>query len=543
MTRKISRIFAVLLTVLMAMGCSSYDAPFNPQPSLEVEEAKDITRNEATIAGKISYNGGQGLSLLSFEWRVADGNAISTPVLSPDDNGKVEFRLQGLTPGKTYFYALHGNNGRVNMSSPETQFTTMPNVIPTVSPLTSLAKGPASLIASFVIEDNGGEDIIEAGCHIRNITTGSTSKAIANISQLKGDTIVMTMTGLDKLASLEVTPYAANTIGEAKGIPLMVTTDNSISISEPGTLSQLMGDDRYGFTSLSFSGQLNGSDIRILREMAGMDFYGNDTGGTLNSIDLTDADIVEGGNNYIQSRATQDNVVGYGMFQNLQGLKSVKLPNSCTTIEEQAFKDCHSLSVITIPANTVSVSTSDGCPLLTAINVSAANSRYQSIDGVLFNADATEILWFPLGKDGDYTLPSTVKSIGEYAFRNCHITNFVMPDNITEIGMAAFYGSSVETVTLSDNLATIPQATFQNCFNLKRVVIGKATSLIGTYVFDGCPLTDIVISATIPPVCYEDSFRSSYDLVKLCTLHVPQSSLQRYRLHQRWSKFENIIAQ
>lgn len=294
------------------------------------------------------------------------------------------------------------------------QFTTVHNVIPTVSPLTPLAKGPASLIASFVIEDNGGEDIIEAGCHIRNLTTGNMSKAVANLSHANGDTIVMTLTGLDKMASLEVTPYASNTIGEAEGSPLLLTTDNSVSISKPGTLSQLMGDDRYGFASLSFSGPVNGDDIRTLREMAGLDFNGNETGGTLSTIDLTDADIVEGGSNYIPSRATQDNVVGYGMFQNLKGLSK---------------------------------------------------------------------------------------------------------------------------------LATIPQATFQNCNNLRQIFIGKETSLIGAYAFDGCPLTDIYLSATIPPVCYSSTFASSYNLLKLCTLHVPATSLERYRLHQRWGQFENIIKQ
>ena len=115
-----------------------------------------------------------------------------------------------------------------------------------------------------------------------------------------------------------------------------------------------------------------------------------------------------------------------------------------------------------------------------------------------------------------------------------------MPDNITAIGMSAFYGSSVESVTLSSNLSTIPQSTFQNCFRLRQIVIGAGTNLIGSYAFDGCPLTDIYISATIPPVCYDDTFSSSYDLLKSCTVHVPASSLARYRAHNKWGQFENI---
>ena len=524
----------------MASGCSAYDAPFNPRPSLSVEEALDITRNEATVAGTITDNGGKGLTSLRFEWWANNGGTVlSSPSLTPD-NGRVEYRVKDLKPGVTYSYRLRGDNERVEITSDDMQFTTLPNVIPTVSQLTPLAKGPASVIASFVIEDNGGEDIIEAGCHIRNLDSGKTVDVIANLNEATAGHITMTMTGLDKMANLEFTPYAVNTIGEATGGTMLITTDNSISTTLPGTLSQLMGEDRYRYTSLSFSGQMNGDDIRTLREMAGLDFYGNDTGGQLTYIDLTDVRIVEGGSNYIESRTIENDVIGYGMFKDLTRLQSVMLPLTAKRVDEQAFRNCSSLATITIPANASSTGQSDGCTSLSSIQVSAANKYFKSIDGVLFNADATKIMWFPLGKDGNYTLPSSVESIGEYAFRNCRITSFTMPDNITEIGMGAFYSSSVESVTLSNNLATIPQATFQQCLNLKCIHIGSATSLIGEYAFDGCPLSDIYISAEIPPVCYNATFTSSYPLLSSCTLHVPESSLARYKAHDKWGKFENI---
>ena len=533
-------LFYLIAVVAMVSGCSAYDAPFNSLPTLSVEEALDITRNEATVAGAIADNGGQGLTSLRFEWWANNGGTVlRSPLLTPD-SGRVEYRLRDLKPGVTYSYRLRGDNGRVEVTSNDMQFTTLSNVIPTVSPLTPLAKGPASVIASFVIEDNGGEDIIEAGCHIRNIDSGKTVDVTASLSEANAGTVVLTMTGLDKMAHLELTPYAANTIGEATGSAMLITTDNSISTTSPGTLSQLMGEDRYGYTSLSFSGQMNGDDIRTLREMAGLDFYGNDTGGQLTAIDLTDVNIVEGGSNYIESRAIEADVIGYGMFKDLARLQSIMLPLTAKRVDEQAFKNCSSLASITIPASASSIGQYDGCTSLASIQVSAANMYFKSIDGVLFNADATKIMWFPLGKDGDYTLPSSVESIGEYAFRNCRITSFTMPDNITEIGMGAFYGSSVETVTLSNNLATIPQATFQQCRKLKCIHIGSETSLIGEYVFDGCPLSDIYIAAAIPPVCYNATFNSSYPLLKSCTLHVPEPSLARYRAHKKWGNFENI---
>ena len=61
-------ILYIIAIVAMSSGCSAYDAPFNPRPSLSVEEAFDITRNEATVAGIITDNGGKGLTSLRFEW-------------------------------------------------------------------------------------------------------------------------------------------------------------------------------------------------------------------------------------------------------------------------------------------------------------------------------------------------------------------------------------------------------------------------------------------------------------------------------------------
>lgn len=538
----------ILIMAVVLAGCQTYDAPYNPQPTLRVADAMGITRTDAIVTGTITDNGGNSLPDLYFEWWHDNGTVSSSPSLSVEDN-KVEYSLHDLKPGTGYSYRLKGNNGRVVFTSGTGHFQTLPNVVPVVSQLTPLAKGPASMIASFQIYDNGGEDIIEAGCHIRNINSGNVTKHIADISELSDlsdssdnsdNTVYITMRGLEKNADLEITPYAINSIGEATGTPLVITTGNSISVSAPGMLAELLGDDRMSYTSLSFSGDMNGDDIRTLREMAGMDFYGEETTGQLTDIDLTDVNFVEGGSNYIPSRYMLKDVVGYGMFQNLSRLRRVQLPNTVNTIEEQAFQNCRSLTLITVPAGVAVLSPSDGCTSLEEIRVSPANRNYKSIDGVLFNAGANAILWFPMGKNGEYSLPASVTAIGDYAFRNSHIAHFTMGNNVTQMGKAAFFGSSVKSVVLSDNLATIPQATFQSCTSLTEVHLGSAVNLIGAFVFDGCPLTDIYLSAANPPVCSSGTFSSSLDLMKLCRLHVPEQSISQYRHHPVWGKFENI---
>lgn len=525
------------LAVLFA-GCQGYDAPFNPPPTLTVADAADITRADATLKGFMDNNGGSGLPELYFEWWTGDEEVSASPLL-PVTGDSVTYTLHNLQPGTVYFFRLKARGERATIESDALEFQTLPNNRPAISPLTPLVQGPSSLMARFTIEDDGGEPVTEAGCHVRNTAGGG---AVRHVAEMAGNEVSITLRGLDREATLEITPYACNTVGETVGEPLMVTTQDAVSIPEAGMLAEIMGPDRLDFTKLSFSGFMNGDDIRTLREMAGVDFEGGATGGRLADMDLTEVKLTAGGGSYIPSRQTEEDVVGYGMFQDLTSLQAIALPGTATVIEEQAFMNCTGLKSITIPAAVSRLTPSDGCTALEAIDVVPASRHFRSIDGVLLNADATAILWFPLGKRGDYTLPATITTIGDYAFRNCHITRLTMPDHITQIGQAIFTGSSVERVVMSDQLAIVPTATFQSCASLTEVHLGSATELLGSYVFDGCPLTDLYLSATVPPVCRDDTFTSNggYDLLRLCRLHVPQGCVARYRNHPTWGRFTTI---
>ena len=187
---------------------------------------------------------------------------------------------------------------------------------------------------------------------------------------------------------------------------------------------------------------------------------------------------------------------------------------------------------------------SSGCTALETISVSKANVHYSSVDGVLLNADATSIVWFPLGKKGDYTLPATVNSIGDYAFKECNIEKFILPDALTKIGQGAFMNSKIKEVSLPDKLKSIPTGTFQGCKQLKTVRMGTKTELISDYVFDNCPLTDIYIDAPTPPVCNSKAFATSgEDFLKTCILHVPKGKKTMYRYNSNWGQFQHIVEQ
>ena len=135
--------------------------------------------------------------------------------------------------------------------------------------------------------------------------------------------------------------------------------------------------------------------------------------------------------------------IEYSMFQNCSSLTEITIPTGVTSINGSAFRNCSLLAEITIPAGVTSIGTYafSGCSGISSIDVEVGNLYYTSVDGVLFNADQTQIVAYPSGKPGYYSIPDSVTSIDSSAFRDCDaLTGITMPDWLTSL--YAFDGCS-----------------------------------------------------------------------------------------------------
>lgn len=569
LTAGLAKALTVVLCVLGLASCSS-DKPDNFEPQLQTLEAIDITRNEATMVGQCHTTGSTEMPQLWFCYGDDPSMSQKTAVLTPADNnggkpdGTVVYRLNQLTPSTTYYYKLQGGSSNVVLSGEQLSFTTQPNAKPTTGELTVLGISPLSAIVSYSISETGGDPITESGCYLSRqdggtmgdatTSTGSTSDGF--VSTGSGNTIKLVQTGdaddngmfrlriggLQPEVAYSIRPFAANKNGEDVGEAVSFVTTSTSIINDAGQLTELVGDDKYRFTTLSIAGFLNGDDLRTLRDMAGCDNEGKATAGQLSDIDLSGAQIAEGGKAYAEGHFTQTNVVGKAMLASCEKLKRIVLPLQTTKIEADAFRNCSSLHTIEVPTLVESIETSAGCTALTEINVQAGNSHYSSKDGVLLSGDGKSILWFPMGKEGEYTLPSTVTTVGDYAFRNCRIETFHFADGLTSIGKYAFYNSSVKEVSLPSTVKQIPTGLFQKCADLTTVHLGKNTELLGDYVFDGCPITNLYISAPTPPYCSNSTFASSgNNIFSTCRVHVPKNRRIYYRGDVIWAQFKRIV--
>lgn len=570
----LAKILTAVLCVQGLVSCSS-DKPDNFEPQLQTLEAIDITRNEATMVGQCHTTGSTEMPQLWFCYGDDPSMSQKSAVLTPADNnggkpdGTVVYRLNQLTPSTTYYYKLQGGSGNIVLSGEQLSFTTQPNAKPTAGEVTVLGISPLSAIVSYSISETGGDPITESGCYLSRqdggtmgdatTSTGSTKSGSTSngfVSTGSGNTIKLVQTGdadengmfrlriggLQPEVAYSIRPFAANKNGEDVGEAVSFVTTSTSIINDAGQLTELVGDDKYRFTTLSIAGFLNGDDLRTLRDMAGCDNEGKATAGQLSDIDLSGAQIAEGGKAYAEGHFTQTNVVGKAMLASCEKLKRIVLPLQTTKIEADAFRNCSSLHTIEVPTLVESIETSAGCTALAEINVQAGNSHYSSKDGVLLSGDGKDILWFPMGKEGEYTLPSTVTTVGDYAFRNCRIETFHFADGLTSIGKYAFYNSSVKEVSLPSTVKQIPTGLFQKCADLTTVHLGKNTEMLGDYVFDGCPITDLYISAPTPPYCSNSTFASSgNNIFSTCRVHVPKDRRIYYRGDVIWAQFRRMV--
>lgn len=531
--------WALCILQILCISCAGDDGPQSLPPDVCVFPADSIMRTSARLHGSIVPKGDGTVLQQYFMYGTSADETAMTKVgdtFMQHDAANVHLwhaDITGLTPATDYYYRLYAGNEHSGVVSDAGHFTTMPNSKPSLTALTILSRGPLSVICSYSIPDDGGSTVTETGCKLRT-SDGTITHHPSPATQYPSPPLHQIRIGsLRPKSAYTLTAYAVNAEGESETDAVTFTTDDAIVLAEPGLLPTVLDSATVSYLAqqghlLSIAGDIHGDDVYALHDVL-LESHNPDEAWDIN---LADATIITGGRSYGYGRFTEANTVSYGMFGGC-AIRSVVLPDNAVKIENNAFVDCDRLTDIVISASAVDVTPSDGCYALKNISVSKANNHYASADGVLYNVDVSSVVWFPLGKTGTYTLPPSVTSVGDYAFRGCSIASFSIPEGITHIGQGAFADSKVQDVTLPSTLRTVPTATFQNCRSLTTVHLGAGVELLSDYAFDGCPLADIYLDATIPPVCRTTSF-SSYD----ATLYVPASTIDVYKNHKIWSKFQ-----
>ena len=300
----------------------------------------------------------------------------------------------------------------------------------------------------------------------------------------------------------------------------LITEQVTVKMYKAGILLDKIGaNKKFKITNLKIIGKINGTDLRVIREMAG-NAFGHDTDGKLSVLDLSDAKIVKGGDFYYEADLeyngtheyecyyTSNDKIGDYAFFRCSGLTSLTLPSGVTEIGDYAFFRCSGLTSLTIPSGVTEIGGNAFycCSGLTSLTIPSGVTKIGD-SAFDFCSGLTSL-----------TIPSSVTWIGDNAFYGCSgLTSLTLPSGVTEIGSRAFSGcSGLTSLTLPSSLTSIGDRAFRGCSGLTSIyVYTEKLPNTGSNVFDGCD-------------------------AKKCTVYIPKGTYDDYWLSE-FGYFENIV--
>ena len=221
------------------------------------------------------------------------------------------------------------------------------------------------------------------------------------------------------------------------------------------------------------------------------------------------------------------------------GCKNTIIPNSVTSIEDYAFRDCSSLTNIEIPNSITSIGNYAfrGCSGLTSIVVAADNPAYDSRENCNAIIETTNNTLIQGCQNT--IIPSSVTSIGDWAFYKCsELTNIEIPNSITLTGAYAFaYCTGLTNIEIPNSVTSIGHGVFRGCSGLTTIEIpNSVTSIKDEAFFDCTCLTSLTMQAATPPTTSSSAF---HYCDKLKFIYVPTGAKEAYNVAP-WNQY-NIV--
>lgn len=311
--------------------------------------------------------------------------------------------------------------------------------------------------------------------------------------------------------------------GQAYELKASMTSEEDnpsvINVETAGTFENLVRSQYpypYDIATLKVTGNLNGTDIRYLRKMAGRSDDGTATSGKLTYLDLTNVNIVAGGNYYLKLHDTEyyteNNIAGDYMFYQCN-LKTIKFPLTITQIGREvcshlSISDDHigTFTSIIIPEGVTSI----------GFCAFAYNQNLASIE-----------------------IPNTVKEIGSTVFHRCDaLTTINIPNSVEKMDTYAFqhcWGLQYVHLSENSNYTVIDYGDFYGCKSLKSLTIPQNIETIRATAFGDSQfpsaLEELHIKSATPP-----SLDATSGLPVKCKIYVPVGS---YNTYKSSSQFQN----
>ena len=175
-----------------------------------------------------------------------------------------------------------------------------------------------------------------------------------------------------------------------------------------------------------------------------------------------------------------------------------------TSIEDYAFKSCSNMvNEINIPETVRNIGNSAfaDCEGLKNVNVDENNSYLKYVDGVLFNNDMTELVWYPNYLNSkDYTIPSSVKVINGGAFyKNSYLKSVLFSNSVESIEEEAFFETKLKRVEIPSSVKNVGKQAFANS-SIRELVLNKGLQLIDEGAFENNLFKVVGLPSTVSEI-------------------------------------------
>lgn len=296
---------------------------------------------------------------------------------------------------------------------------------------------------------------------------------------------------------------------------LTVTEWPTVNVEQPGTLAALINGKDYEY--LAITGNINGDDFKELksRGMYYEDTYTPEGKRTIRGLNLTDANIVDGGvyldedNRQYECKA---NTISKYLFAANSCLRILLLPRSVTTMESYGIVTCDKLQVLKLPESLKKYDSSAMFLYHQSYDVDVEvpeSSCLTMKDGVLYNNDFSR-LYLCLNRRPKIIIDTRCKDIDSDAF--------------------SVYSANYETV-----IAPSVTSFYTNAKNIKNLWLGNAYS-VSPYSTNNSELT-----VFLPSKVMANLNQASDEGLSCKKILVPQALLEKYKTDEKWSKHAKSI--
>ncbi len=398
-------------------------------------------------------------------------------------------------------------------------------------------------------------------CSCSNLTEVSIPESVTEIGSFV----------FDKCKKLEIIQVASGNAFYHSAGNCLIETDQKTLIA--GCVNSVIPSDGSvtGIGSSAFSGRVNMTNISIPDGVTSIGYGAFNGCSCLECVTIPDSVTSIGARAFaFCSSLTELSLPGHLLsigeraFWNCSGLTEITIPGSVREVSNLAFSECAGLKVFITEEGVERIGSSVlfNCVSLTDIHIAASvteiaddwinscanverftvapgNAGFSSDEnGVLFNADGTQLLNYPAGsKLTEYEIPEGVRSLRNLAFaNNAALTGITIPEGLINFGANAFAnckklktvnlrslsvwfsavfenasasplsngatltvnGTPLTELVIPEGVIAIGSYVFAKCAGLTSVVAREGLTTIGDYAFQNCPdLTSVVLPDSV----------------------------------------------